>query len=271
MPSARKTRRGSRREAMPLLEHLREIRRRLVWSTCAVFVVAVAAWFFYSSLFSLLREPLKVALASTHRPDVLLAMAGVAEPFTLQLQVCGLAGVVGASPVWLFHLWRFVAPGLTRQERRRVWGFLAAAIPLFVAGLFVAYHVMPQALRLLIGFTPQGVSNIIPVATYMSFICRMLLVFALAFLLPVFIVGLNLAGIVTARTLIGWWRQLLLGILIFAAAATPTSDPINMLALAVPMMMVSALAIGVCAVTDRRRRTHQPQWHDDEASPLTDS
>ena len=182
-----------------------------------------------------------------------------------------MAGLVASSPVWLFHMWRFIAPGLNSRERRRVWAFLAAAVPLFLGGLTIAYRVMPQALGLLIGFTPTGVSNIIPVATYISFICRMLLVFGCAFLLPVFIVALNAAGVVTARTMAGWWRQILIGVLIFAAVATPTGDPINMLVLAVPILTVSSLAIGVCAIADRRRRSRQPQWADDETSPLSDS
>ena len=269
--SKSRERRRDKRAAMPLLDHLREIRRRLAWSTAAVVVGAVAAWVVYPELFALLRAPLTQALRRAGRADVVLAMAGVAEPFTLQLQVCAMAGLVAASPVWLFHTWRFIAPGLNRRERRRVWAFLAAAVPLFLGGLVIAYRVMPQALGLLIGFTPAGVSNIIPVATYIAFICRMLLVFGCAFLLPVFIVGLNAAGVVTARTMAGWWRQLLIGVLVFAAVATPTGDPINMLVLAVPMLTVSFLAIGVCAIADRRRRSHQPQWADDETSPLSDS
>lgn len=269
--SKSRERRRDKRAAMPVMEHLREIRRRLAWSTAAVVVGAVGAWVVYADLFTLLREPLTTALHRADRADVLLAMAGVAEPFTLQLQVCAMAGLVVASPVWLFHTWRFIAPGLNRRERRRVWGFLAAAVPLFLGGLLIAYRVMPQALSLLIGFTPAGVSNIIPVATYISFICRMLLVFGCAFLLPVFIVGLNAAGVVSARTLAGWWRQLLIGVLLFAAVATPTGDPINMLVLAVPMLTVSFLAIGICALVDRRRRTQQPQWADDETSPLPGS
>ncbi|NBO45694.1 MAG: twin-arginine translocase subunit TatC [Actinobacteria bacterium] len=264
-------RRASRQAAsgaMPLMEHLRELRRRLLWSAVAIVIVAGVAWSFYSPLFTILREPLITALARSQRKDVTLAMAGVAEPFTLQLQVVAVAGVIGAAPVWLFHLWRFVTPGLHAKERRRVWGFLAAAVPLFLTGVWVAFRVMPQALGLLIGFTPAGVANIIPVATYISFIARMIAVFGFAFLVPVFVVALNLAGVVRARTMLSWWRQILIATLVFAAVATPTGDPINMLILAVPMYTITLLAIAVRVLAERKRHTEEPLWDDDEVSEL---
>lgn len=264
----KRTSRKASSGAMPLFEHLRELRRRVVWSAVAIVLVAAIAWFFYSPLFTLLREPLIAALARSHRTDVTLAMAGVAEPFTLQLQVVAVAGVIGAAPVWLFHLWRFITPGLHVKERRRVWGFLAAAVPLFMVGIWVAFRVMPQALGLLIGFTPAGVANIIPVATYIAFIARMIAVFGFAFLVPVFVVALNVAGVVRARTMLSWWRQILIATLVFAAVATPTGDPINMLILAVPMYTITLLAIAVRVFAERKRHSDEPVWADDEVSDL---
>jgi sec-independent protein translocase protein TatC len=261
-------RRRDRSAAMPLMDHLREFRSRLFWSALAVVAFASVAWQFYPQVFELLQEPLIVALRRAHQADVTLAMAGVAEPFTLQLQVVSVAGVVGAAPVWLFHIWRFITPGLHRHERRRVWGFLAAAVPLFLVGVWMAYRVMPQAIHLLIGFTPKGVANIIPVATYISFICRMIAIFGFAFLVPVFVVALNMAGVVSARTMLSWWRQILLGTLVFAAVATPTGDPINMLILAVPMFSITFIAIVIRVVAERRRVKAEPQWDDDETSTL---
>lgn len=254
--------------AMPLMDHLRELRRRVMWSAVAVVLAAAVAWAFYSQLFTLLRDPLIAALARSEREDVMLAMAGVAEPFTLQLQVVAVAGVIGSAPVWLFHLWRFITPGLHAKERRRVWGFLAAAVPLFLTGVWVAFRVMPQALGLLIGFTPTGVANIIPVSTYISFVARMIAVFGFAFLVPVFVVALNLAGVVRARTMLGWWRQILIATLVFAAVATPTGDPINMLILAIPMYAITFLAIAVRVLAERRRHSDEPVWADDEVSEL---
>ena len=251
--SMRLTRRSSDISQMPVMAHLRELRRRLTISAVGTAAAAVAAWFAYSRLFAFIEAPMRIALSKSHRADVMLSMAGVAEPFTLQMQVCAVAGLICASPVWLFQLWRFVAPGLHRHERRRAWWFVSAAVPLFLCGVWLAYRVMPQAIALLIGFTPAGVANIIPVATYVSFICRMVLVFGAAFLLPIVFIALNLAGLLPASTLRGWWRQIIVGSLIFAAVATPTGDPINMLILAAPMLVVSFVAMGVCSVVDVRR------------------
>lgn len=235
--------------------HLRELRRRLTVCAAACLAGAALAWAAYAEVFARLTEPLQGALHHTGSGGTTLAMAGVAEPFTLQVQVSAVVGLIVAMPVCSFQLWRFVSPGLHRRERRWVWLFALCALPLFACGIWLGYRLMPQALQLLMGFTPAGVQNIIPVSTYLTFVLRMLLVFGIAFQLPVFIVTLNAAGVVRATTLLGWWRQILIGILIFAAVATPTGDPINMLALAVPMTVVSGMSIGLCAVFDRRRRT----------------
>ena len=243
------------------MSHLRELRRRLTVCAVAVLVGACAAWLLYSEIFALLTTPLDLAISSQVPGKATLAMGGVAEPFTLQVQVSAVVGLILAMPVCTFQLWRFVSPGLHRRERRWVWLFVAFSLPLFCGGIWLGYRLMPQALVLLMGFTPDGVQNIIPVSTYLTFVLRMLLVFGVACQLPVFIVTLNAAGAVRARTLLGWWRQLLLAILLFAAMATPTGDPVNMLALAVPMTFVSALSIAVCALLDRRRRVREAdEW-----------
>lgn len=259
--------------AMPLASHLHELRRRLTVCVAAVFVGACAAWSAYAEVFDRLTRPLQDAMRGATPGSVTLAMAGVAEPFTLRVQVSAVMGLIVATPVCSFQLWRFASPGLHRRERRWVWLFMLAAVPLFALGIWLGYRLMPQALGLLMGFTPEGVSNIIPVSTYLTFVLRMLLVFGVAFQLPVFIVTLNAAGVVTARTLLGWWRQIIIGVLLFAAVATPTGDPVNMLALALPMLLISTVAIAVCALLDRRRgRTvARDPWSDDVASPLDSS
>lgn len=252
--------------------HLRELRRRLTVSAAACLTGACVAWFSYAELFTRLTSPLQGTLDGKGASSTTLAMAGVAEPFTLQVQVSAVVGLILAMPVCSFQLWRFVSPGLHRRERRWVWLFTLFALPLFAAGIWLGYRLMPQALQLLMGFTPAGVQNIIPVSTYLTFVLRMLLVFGIAFQLPAFIVTLNAAGVVRAATLLGWWRQILIGILVFAAVATPTGDPINMLALAVPMTVVSGLSIALCAVFDRRRRIrsrHQDQAAGSGASVVT--
>ena len=266
----RALRRRDRSGEMPLIHHLRELRRRLTIAAVAWLIATAVTWQFYEPIFRFLKRPLVTALVHSHRHDVVLAMAGVAEPFTLQLQVVAIAAVIAVSPIWLFHLWGFISPGLHRRERLWTWVFVSVSVPLFLSGVVLAYMLLPQALRLLFGFTPVGVSNIIPVATYITFVTRMFLVFGLAFLLPVVVVIIHSAGLISAVTLRSWWRQILVGALLFAAVATPTSDPINMLLLAVPMMVITFAAIGVCSLRERRKRPSEAEvLSDDEASHLS--
>jgi sec-independent protein translocase protein TatC len=262
---------------MPLVGHLRELRNRLFISAIAVAVGAVVAWFNYNAIIGLVRQPWdnfqeSGAARGVDIPD--LVITGIATPFTLQLQVSVVAGIIVASPIWLYELWAFVTPGLKRRERWWTVAFLAAAVPLFAAGVLLAFVFLPKALQLLIGFTPERFTNLITVSEYFTFVTRMLLVFGVAFLLPVFVVMLNAVGILTASTLRGWWRGIAFGVFVFAAVATPTGDPWTMLALATPMMILLFAAFGICWLNDRRRRRkgELDDWDDDldddEASPL---
>ncbi|MGL4650470.1 MAG: twin-arginine translocase subunit TatC [Caldilineaceae bacterium] len=174
----------------------------------------------------------------------------------------------------MYEMWAFVTPGLKRRERWWTVAFLAAAVPLFAAGVLLAFVFLPKALQLLIGFTPERFTNLITVSEYFTFVTRMLLVFGVAFLLPVFVVMLNAVGILTANTLRSWWRGIAFGVFIFAAVATPTGDPWTMLTLAAPMLVLLFAAFGICWLNDRRRRRkgELDDWDDDLdddlASPL---
>lgn len=259
--------------AMPLVEHLRELRSRLVRSVAAISVGMVIAWTYYQPLFALLRRPFDDVVATRSDGQVLLALTGVADPFTLQIQVSAVAGVVLASPIWLYQLWRFITPGLHRNERRWSLAFVFAATPLMLVGAALAYWVMPIGLQVLFGFTPEHVQNIVSVDRYLSFFFRMLLVFAVGFLVPLIVVLMNFAGLVSGRELLGWWRGIMLGTLIFGAVATPTGDPVNLMLLSGPILLLFFGAIGVALLNDRRRRrkgTLMPYegLSDDEASPL---
>ena len=159
----------------------------------------------------------------------------MADAFNLQLQVALSVGMVLASPVWLYQLFRFVTPGLHRHERRWALIFVAFALPLFLAGVATAYFVLPNVLGALLGFTPHGVTNIISVDHYMGFLLQIMVVFGIGFVAPVVVVVLNLVGILSARRFASWWRWVLILILVFAAVATPTGDPFNMLLFATPI------------------------------------
>ncbi len=273
-PSGRSQRRkGNPEAAMPLREHLRELRSRLVRSLVAILVGMAVAWLSYDDIFAIIRAPFDdvVAAASAEGRDMTLAFTGVADPFVMQLKVSGVAGILLASPVWLYQLWRFVTPGLHRHERRWALGFVLVATPMFLAGAAVAYTFLPRGLEILLGFTPQNIENIISVDRYLSFFLRMMVVFGIGFLLPLLVVGMNVAGVLTARRLWSWWRWIVLAVFLFAAMATPTGDPFNLALLAVPMLLLMLVAGGACWLNDRRRarrRSVEPQWDDDQTSPL---
>jgi sec-independent protein translocase protein TatC len=268
-----KDRKDNSEAAMPLREHLGELRSRLVKSMLAIALGMTLAWFYYDEIFALIRAPFDavVEAAAADGRDMTLAFTGVADPFVMQLKIAGVTGILLASPVWLYQLWRFITPGLHRNERRWALGFVFVATPMFLAGAALAYTFLPRGLEILLGFTPENIENIISVDRYLSFFLRMMLVFGLGFLLPVLVLGLNLAGLLTAQRLWSWWRWIVLGVLVFAAVATPTGDPFNLALLAVPMLLLMVLAGAACWLNDRRRarrRTAAPQWDDDETSPL---
>jgi sec-independent protein translocase protein TatC len=266
---------------MPLTGHLRELRSRLVKSAIAIALGMVAGWIYYSQIFAWLSAPFNSVIeqARAEGRDVTLALTGVADPFVLQLQIAAVAGLVFSSPIWLYQLWRFITPGLHRHEKRWSVAFVAVAVPLFGAGVFLAYKVLPLGLQILFGFTPDNVENIVSVDKYLSFFIRMILIFGAGFLAPLILVALNFAGILPGRKLLSWWRWIIFITCLFAAVATPTGDPINLLLLAVPVLFLLAIAVMICLLNDRRRQRRRKssgeidyeELDDDEISPLPPS
>ncbi|HEV8054945.1 MAG TPA: twin-arginine translocase subunit TatC [Nocardioidaceae bacterium] len=261
---------------MPLVEHLRELRNRLFKSVAAIIAMMVVAWIYYDPLFALLTEPFMSsiqALAAERDIDATLTLAGPADPFTLQIKIALVGGVVLSSPVWLYQLWAFVVPGLHRQERRWSMVFGAIAGPLFIAGVLLGFLILPKAIEILISFTPADVSNLVQVDRYLSFVLRMLLVFGIAFEIPLFVVLLNLAGVVSSASLARYRAWIVIGTFVFAAVATPSTDPITMLFLALPMTGLFLVSELIARLVDRsrRRRSGEPDYaalSDDETSAL---
>ena len=255
---------------MSLGDHLRELRRRVVIAASAILVGSVIGWFEYDSLFTQIMAPLR-KLEAERGGLVNINFGGITQPFTVQLQVAMFVGIIVASPVWLFQVWGFIVPGLTKREKRTAMAFVGAAAPLFLAGCFLATRVVPRAVEILIGFTPKGAANLPDAALYLTFVTRFILAFGLAFLLPVFLVGLNVAHILPARSMLKGWRIAVLLIFVFAAVMTPTPDAWTMLVLAFPMVGLFYAAVGVSMLLDKRRARREPEWAkvpDDEASPL---
>ncbi len=253
---------------MPLREHLAELRNRLFISIIAIALGAVAGWVYFDAIFDWISAPFLdiVAEAQDDGKNVQLALTGVTDPFVLQIKVSAVSGVVLASPIWLFQLWRFITPGLHRNERAWALGFAAIAAPLFFAGVWLAYVFLPQALGFLFGFTPDDVANIIDVTRYLTFFLRTVLIFGAGFLLPLLAVLLNLAGVLSAEAFIRSWRWLVLGIFVFAAMATPDGSPLTMTVLALPIIGLCGVAMLFTWFHDRRRG-RDDTLADDEASP----
>ncbi len=263
---------------MSLGEHLRELRSRLVKSGIAVVLGMVVGWIIYPQSFRFLSAPFEGAVqqAQDQGREVTLALTGVTDPFVLQLQVAAITGILLAAPIWLYQLWRFVTPGLHRHEKK--WGiaFVVVATPLFFSGAVLAYVVLPLGLEILLGFTPENVENIVSVDRYLSFFLRVVIVFGIGFLIPLLIVTLNFAGVLSGKRLASWWRWIVFLTFVFAAVATPTGDPINLILLAGPILILVMAAVGIALLNDRRRAKRkgvEPDyqgWHDDETSPLDD-
>ncbi|HPQ84089.1 MAG TPA: twin-arginine translocase subunit TatC [Actinomycetota bacterium] len=266
------------RAQMPLRDHLRELRRRLVISLLAIAAGTVVGWIYYEPIFDVISEPIQdvVDAAAAQGRDVRLVVAGVTDAFMLQVKVAVMAGLVLASPVWIYQLWAFVTPGLHTKERRWVYLFVVLSVPLFLSGVVLAYVLMPKGLEVLLGFTPQNVGNYLPVDRYLSFFIRMVIVFGIGFLTPLFIVGLNMIGVLSGKRLASAWRYIIFGVFVFAAVATPTGDPITMMMLAAPVMVLVGGAVAFSLLNDRRRRRNgaEPDYDsfdDDEVSPIPES
>ncbi|MFE4820910.1 twin-arginine translocase subunit TatC [Streptomyces sp. NPDC056704] len=280
MPKSARKKEKDPEGRMPLAEHLRELRNRLAKAMLAIVIVTVVAAFYYNDIINFFTKPV---LDSVGCPSDFAELAkmpkggqcaqitinGLLAPFTLALKVSLMAGVALASPVWLYQLWAFVAPGLHQNEKKYAYAFVGTGVPLFFAGGFFAYKVLPTTAKVLIDFTPDGVNNLLPLDDLLDLVTRMVVVFGLSFELPLLLVMLNLTGILTGKRMLGWWRAMIMGITVFAAVATPSTDPLTMLALAVPIWVLYFGAVVFSLMNDRRKRRREAEGPaDDEASDL---
>lgn len=242
---------------MPLLEHIRELRNRVLKALIAVTVGTIAGWYLYRYIWPFIERPFcRLGLhdpLQPHTKSCALYVTGLFDALFLHLKIAIASGVIISAPVWLFQLWAFIAPGLHARERRWAYFFGGAAVPLFAAGGAVAYFAMTKGLRFLIALVPHGVSAIITINAYIGYAMAMLLIFALAFELPLLMVLLNLAGVLTHKRFAKWRRMIIFCVFAFAAVATPSPDPISMLLLAVPCVLLVELAEVFAWANDRRR------------------
>jgi sec-independent protein translocase protein TatC len=265
------------RGTMPLLDHLRELRKRIMRAAFFIFIFSILGFVYYDQIITTLAEPvcdLKLAQSSGSNNCGSLFISGVLGPLNLQVKVAFLTGVIISAPFWLYQLWAFIAPALHRKERRKSVLFIIAATPFFTLGAALAYYILPIAIRVLFGFTPDSLNNLVRFDDYLSFVLRIILIFGLAFELPVFLVSLNLIGVLSGKAILKPWRFAIFGITLFVAAFSPTADPLSMAALALPLILFYFGAGGIAVLVDKKREKKSQAIGDnqaadiDEASPI---
>lgn len=270
---------------MTLGEHLRELRNRLAIALLAILVLTIVAWFFYPWLLKFITgpfcemsqnaqvQPPPGATQVEGSPNCPLYFTSIFQPFLFRLKVSALVAVVVSSPVWFYQIWGFVTPGLRRNERKWSLAFVLTAVPLFILGAVLAYLVLSKGLSLLLSFVPEEYGTLIGIDQYMNYAAAMIAIFGVAFELPLLILLLNLAGVLTFARLKQWQRRAVLLIFVFAAIATPSQDPFSMLALGLSMTVLFEASVLLAYLNDRRRgvdgvQAAYDELDDDEASPL---
>ena len=262
---------------MPLLDHLRELRTRVVKMALALAAGMTAGFVFFGQAWHVIERPLCSATIRGHSGCRTLGvnqlvLNGPLDAFYLRVKVALIVGVIVSAPVWLYQVWAFTAPGLHAREKRWGYIFLGAAIPLFGIGITACYLSLDRSMHYLLGLTPGGAANLIQVDQYLSFVMAMMLAFGLAFEVPLLIVMLNLAGILTHQRFRKWRRVIIFGVFLIAGMANPSPDPITMLILGGGCVALVEVAEFIVWTNDRRRARLHPDPYaglaDDELSPL---
>jgi sec-independent protein translocase protein TatC len=239
---------------MSLGQHLVELRKRLMIAAAALLVGMVVAFFVTDWVIWLITEPIRViAEEQGDEAKVELMFDTVTSAFDLRLRMSFAIGLMISAPIWLWQIWAFIMPGLTRKEIRYTIGFMLAAIPLFFIGCFVGLQIMPHIVELMAGFVPEGAASFYSAAYYYDFVFKLLIVVGISFVLPVFLVALNLAGVMSGRAILKGWRAAVVVASVFAALATPAADVVSMLLLAGILVVLFFAAAGLSMLFDRRR------------------
>jgi sec-independent protein translocase protein TatC len=252
---------------MSLGEHLIELRNRLFIAGIAIVVACIAGWYLSDFVLDALQEPIRV-IAETQGKTASLNNETISSAFDMRIQISLTIGLVIASPVWLFQIWAFLVPGLTRREVRYGLGFILTAIPLFLAGCAAGWFVFPHIVELMSSFGVEGSTNVFTAKTYYDFVLKLVIVVGVAFVLPVFLVLLNFVGVLPGMTILKSWRIAIMAIVLFTAIATPAADVVTMFLLAIPMVILFFAATGIAIINDRRKAKRQVQYDDLTASEL---
>lgn len=266
--------------SMTLLEHFQELRSRLFKASLGVVVgFGLGLWlagpvtgFLQAPYCDLMRQTAAEKLGHPVTADwqCPFIQLGVTDTFVLRMKIALWVGLIVASPIWLYQLWAFIAPGLHRRERRWAYGFVGVATPLFVLGALLAQIVVAKGMSFLFQFNGPNVTTTLEITRYIDFIVGLMLLFGAAFEFPLVVVMFNLAGLASAKRLLSWWRIAVFLTFLFSAVATPTADPFGMSFLALALSALYFAAVGFAFFNDRRRARAAiyGDLSDDEISPL---
>jgi sec-independent protein translocase protein TatC len=234
---------------MPLIEHLLELRKRLMISAVAILIGGIGGFFISDWVLELLTGPLK----SQGKELATINFTSVTSAFDVRFEIAIIVGIVITSPIWLYQIFAFLTPAFTRQEKKYVFGFFFSAVPLFLGGAAAGALVIPHIVGLMVGFAPANTASLLDGKGYLDFALRLILVVGVAFVLPVFLVLLNFVGVLQGRTILKSWRWAILAVVIFTAVATPSADVISMVLLAIPMLVLYFVAVGIAIIHDKRK------------------
>ncbi|MDR7293463.1 MULTISPECIES: twin-arginine translocase subunit TatC [Micrococcaceae] len=252
------TRRKNTGGHMPLKRHFKEFRNRLIVCVITLLVTSIVGFFLYKPVMAFMIE-LVSDLGGT------INFGSAIAPLDVMIRVALWIGMVLAAPMFIWQIWAFIVPGLLRKEKRLTVSFMAAAIPLFLMGVALGIYVIPHALRFFLSLTPDQADNIIPVMDFLPFVTRLTLAFGIAMVLPVGMVGLNLVGILPAKSILKHWRITVFLITVFSAVAAPGGDALSMFFIAGPMLVLFIAATLFCWILDRRRAKREAKNR--EAAP----
>jgi sec-independent protein translocase protein TatC len=264
---------------MPLMDHLRELRNRLLKAVIFIVLGMIVALIFSDWTFKFIQHPFCEAeingMTGCHRLGDQLVINGIFDGFFLRIKIAFFIALIATCPVWLYQLWAFIAPGLYRREKKWAYLFTFSAAPLFVAGAVLAYFVMDRGLHYLLDLAPAGTAVLPSWDTYLSYFTGILTGFGIVFELPLAIIMLNMAGILTHERFRKWRRMMIFGIFLLAGIVNPSPDPWTMLLLGGIAVILVELAEIFVYFNDKRRARRNPSPYenlaDDELSTVDDA
>lgn len=254
---------------MSLGAHLTELRRRLMIAAASLIVGAIVAFFISDPVLSLLKMPIDQVSdqRGADAATTALMVTTVTGPFDLRMKIAFTIAIFLTAPVWLWQIWAFIMPGLTRKEVRYTLGFTLSAVPLFFAGCATGLWVAPHIVTVMANFTPENFAALYDANVYFDFIFKLMLSVGIAFVIPVLLVALNVAGIMSGRDILKGWRVAVLVATIFAAFTTPGADVTSMLILMAVLVALYMAAALLCLLFDRRRRKRQEKLFGPSGAP----